>query len=51
VADGAAEPTLRKGSALLKQSFVTLVQLSTQLIDANWDKTILESCMLSCKPT
>lgn len=36
---------LKKESPMLKEAFVTLIQMSTKLIDANWDKSILQSCM------
>jgi len=31
---------LKKASAVLKRSYITLVKLSTQLIDPNWDRII-----------
>ena len=42
--------TLRKSSTILKQSFIAMIQLSTQLIDVNWDKTIIESCLFASEP-
>ena len=38
---------LRKNSILFKETFYTLIQLSVKLIDMNWDKTILNTCILS----
>ena len=40
-------PTILKTSPLLKETFVTLVQLSTKLVDPSWDSAILEQCTSS----
>ena len=37
---------LRKNSSIFRESFYTLIKLSTKLIDVNWDKTILKTCIL-----
>lgn len=40
-------PSILKTSPLLKETFVTLVQLSTKLVDPSWDSAILEQCTSS----
>ena len=38
---------LKKNSAVFKETFFTMIKLSIKLIDINWDKTILNSCILT----
>ena len=42
---GGPASSLRRNSPILKQCFISLVQLSTKLMDVNWDQTILHSCV------
>ena len=37
--------SLKKNSPVLKEAFFSLIKLSTKLIDINWDKTILQTCL------
>lgn len=36
---------LKRTSPILREAFYSLIMLSTKLIDINWDKTILMTCM------
>ena len=36
---------LKRNSPVLKEAFYSLIKLSTKLIDINWDKTILATCL------
>ena len=37
--------TLKRNSPVLREAFYSLIMLSTKLIDINWDKTILQTCV------
>lgn len=39
------QQNLRKTSSVLRDTFHQLIRLSVKLVDANWDKTILRTCL------